>query len=1188
MDNKSNKTLIKQFNRRYAKLQDTMSALGMKVGGLHNVVPYVSKATGKRFSAFPKDAQEFESMSKLLKKARRIAKADFEKREVERLKAAQQKKKVLVYADLKLVLRKTKEVKKDEGVFFTSLKFPKDGNRIDAAMEWFEATYPDFPYINEDSEEIIEVVSVKVKTSRRPINASVQPAQVPMKRAEVLKYDWLRYADGIGADSFKNMDGRCVYSLLVEHLKKTWVSVDEQKLFEMFKTFGNGIDEYFDEPPFNGKFTVDSGVNSEMIHHLCVKKNISMYAYDRTNNCFMKHVATNGSNYKPIIFYMVDEHMYLIDDSKVIKTISASERSDNPEILLSSLLNDEGSGHEEVPEGVETVEAASFNEALKKSNAIVYLDQNDMTEEVVDYIVAKKSVPKVKSKGHNIIAVELPDQQLTILCDPNRPDGASWKQAKRLCEVAGIKFANQTIGRLISELKNRFFGINREYLSAEQKASVIKAQNDKCNACSRKVERYELDHIKNLASGGTNDISNFQALCEPCHKAKTKAEAENTDFVKWDKTSSSFNPDAMKVIQSGLFKCWAFVEKVATPTKGEVQKIDMNKTRRNILLHSKYDYPIYSVMDYPVRYNGRDPIVCGVYYVETEQYFPFKGIGWYPYPLVQYGLETGLIRNSDIKYKFLPTEVLKADHFNAFVEMLSTLASQVDEKLTKLVVNALIGCWAITTKTFSKHNFTLDRYEASNHFIKENVYVATHDVGQDMTLFSIMESNDVINDDFHLPFYNQIVALEAVELHRLEALVTEHGGVVLDRNTDAIRYEHGKKYTPIDISGHYWDDQKRFPKYKWEEAEPLKVDAMAKICRTDKFVLKKATYNLIPEQDDFDAIAEQVIASGKGVLINGQAGTGKTYLTNMIITKLEADGKRLIKTAPTVKAASLMIGGQTIHSFYLSINLSANYQRKILKKLRDVDYIVVDEISMVKEIFYRFFLVVKKYAPNIKFIIAGDFRQLEPVNDRYKGRCDDYMNSRALFNLVDGNKIVLNTCRRSDKELFDLYQDVGAVNVEDFRATGPTERNLAFTHDKRKQVNKACMHAYIKNKEFIKVKPSPSNPKTQTTYIAEGMPAVGFMNHQDTGIVNNEMYTVTKIAGRNITLTATAREFQVTIPASHFSKYLYPGFCITVHTSQGETYDHPYTIHEWSRYSRAMKYVSLSRATKLKHVCIAK
>jgi 5-methylcytosine-specific restriction protein A len=38
------------------------------------------------------------------------------------------------------------------------------------------------------------------------------------------------------------------------------------------------------------------------------------------------------------------------------------------------------------------------------------------------------------------------------------------------------------------------------------------------------------DHILNVARGGTDDLSNLQAVCDNCHKDKTQAEA------KWGRT----------------------------------------------------------------------------------------------------------------------------------------------------------------------------------------------------------------------------------------------------------------------------------------------------------------------------------------------------------------------------------------------------------------------------------------------------------------------------------------------------------------------------------------------------------------------------------------------------------------------------------------------------------------------------
>lgn len=48
-----------------------------------------------------------------------------------------------------------------------------------------------------------------------------------------------------------------------------------------------------------------------------------------------------------------------------------------------------------------------------------------------------------------------------------------------------------------------------------------------CAECEREFRvtaASEVDHIVPLADGGADDESNYQSLCEACHKAKTAAE----------------------------------------------------------------------------------------------------------------------------------------------------------------------------------------------------------------------------------------------------------------------------------------------------------------------------------------------------------------------------------------------------------------------------------------------------------------------------------------------------------------------------------------------------------------------------------------------------------------------------------------------------------------------------------------
>lgn len=226
------------------------------------------------------------------------------------------------------------------------------------------------------------------------------------------------------------------------------------------------------------------------------------------------------------------------------------------------------------------------------------------------------------------------------------------------------------------------------------------------------------------------------------------------------------------------------------------------------------------------------------------------------------------------------------------------------------------------------------------------------------------------------------------------------GGKIVRYNTDCIS-AYFKNDTAIKqiVDNTYWDKEKQLPKYKFEVKEhfDLFVPKMANYNRSEKTIFDlNREWKTIEDNDDFDALVKQIIDSKQSLMINGRAGCGKSTLINKIKEKL-ADNS-YITLAPTNKA-SIIVHGQTIHRFLAG---AFNNKKSLCKKLEGVEYIFVDEISMVKELFYKVFLSIKRLHPNIKFILVGDFNQLLPVNDRHEY---DYANSPAIFELCDCNKL---------------------------------------------------------------------------------------------------------------------------------------------------------------------------------------
>jgi DNA replication protein DnaC len=85
--------------------------------------------------------------------------------------------------------------------------------------------------------------------------------------------------------------------------------------------------------------------------------------------------------------------------------------------------------------------------------------------------------------------------------------------------------------------------------------------------------------------------------------------------------------------------------------------------------------------------------------------------------------------------------------------------------------------------------------------------------------------------------------------------------------------------------------------------------------------------------------------------IDGRAGTGKSYFINALQKEMKKINITFKSLAYTNKACRI-IDGTTIHKFI----------KQLGKKINDInyDYIIVDEISMVPEIFYKFVSIIKR------------------------------------------------------------------------------------------------------------------------------------------------------------------------------------------------------------------------------------
>ena len=127
-----------------------------------------------------------------------------------------------------------------------------------------------------------------------------------------------------------------------------------------------------------------------------------------------------------------------------------------------------------------------------------------------------------------------------------------------------------------------------------------------------------------------------------------------------------------------------------------------------------------------------------------------------------------------------------------------------------------------------------------------------------------------------------------------------------------------------------------------------------------------------------------------------------------------------------------------------------------------------------------------------------------------------------------------------------------------------------------------------KTKNYIKLDKLPYDENSQNVTLINKTPIVGKVNNSKLGIINNERYIIKKvdIQAKELTIKHDEYNKEMIIKADQFQYLFRIGYAFTTHSSQGLSIDKPYTIHEFNRMSKKLKYVALSRSTKHEYINI--
>lgn len=385
---------------------------------------------------------------------------------------------------------------------------------------------------------------------------------------------------------------------------------------------------------------------------------------------------------------------------------------------------------------------------------------------------------------------------------------------------------------------------------------------------------------------------------------------------------------------------------------------------------------------------------------------------------------------------------------------------------------------------------------------------------------------------------------------------------------------------------------------------------------------------------EFKDLFLRIESSKSSFFITGRAGTGKSTFLKYFAKNTK---KKIVVLAPTGIAA-INVGGQTIHSFFkfppriitdLSIKKIEN--NKIYSK---IDCIIIDEASMIRADIIdgidKFMRLngndSKTPFGGVQIILFGDLYQLPPVVNKAEYVFSNYYNSPYFFDSKSIKKIQLKTIelknvyRQNEEDFIKILDQIrtGKINDESLKLLNSrvlnsfSNNNIVLTCNNyhAKRINNYMIEK-INEKNFILNGEVTGEfrefPVEKDLKLKIGAKVMITINHPDFAYFNGSIGVIHKIEDKLITVKLDSGFVGIEKYSYEKIKYDYDerkdkiiskivgtfkqfpiklAYALTIHKSQGQTFDEVIIDFGSGAFAHGQAYVALSRCKTLKGITL--